>query len=148
MWCKELARDIKAICTEGNIIAPHNTMWIYDIDPIERKFLVKDREEWKCAAEEMSKLCTYVRVKDFTEVGTLVKANLPRNQRSLMARFLCGILPLQVETGRFSNVKKELCCCKVCFGDDIEDEIHFLLKCDKLKPTRKTHVKPLLKTNV
>ena len=77
----------------------------------------------------------------------MVKQNLPRNQRSLVSRFLCGILPLQVETGRFSDVKKELRFCKVCEGVAVEDEAHFLLKCKKLKQERKTHVKPILKTN-
>ena len=65
-----------------------------------------------------------------------------------MARFLCGILPLQVETGRFSNVKKELRLCKVCFGDAVEDELHFFLHCPKLEDAREIHVKPFLNTNV
>ena len=139
--------DIKEICEQGNILSPDNTMWIYDIEPIQRKFLLKERDEWKDAAEEMSKLCTYITVKDFTEIGSLVRANLPRNQRSLVARFLCGILPLEVETGRFADVDKHLRKCKVCEGTAVEDETHFLLKCPALKATRKRLVKPVLKTN-
>ncbi len=44
-------------------------------------------------------------------------------------------------------MKKELRFCKVCFCEQVEDEVHFLLKCSKLKPARKAHVKPLLKRN-
>lgn len=41
-----------------------------------------------------------------------------------MAQFRTGILPLRVETGKFTNVKLEECVWKVC-----EDEKHFLCKC-------------------
>ena len=153
----------------------------------------------------MSKLDTYVKIKDFTEIGTLVKANLYRSHRSLVARLLCGILPLEVETGRFAHnkVEREFRYCKLCgnisakmkkgknegerektenadIDDDddsvedrvegdmpegdvvaedesgnkesmeekkeVEDEMHFMFTCKRLKDVRKKKLDPVLKS--
>ena len=47
---------------------------------------------------------------------------------SLFAQFRCGILPLQIEVGRYKNIP--LCdrICAICHTD-VEDEIHFLCQC-------------------
>ena len=69
--------------------------------------------------------------------------NIPRNQRSVMAKFLCGIMPIEVETGRFRNVK-ELRFCKMCESKTlIEDEMHFLHVCTKTQEARDEHIAPL-----
>ena len=41
---------------------------------------------------------------------------------------MCGILPLQIEVGRYWNI--DLChrVCLIC-NNDVEDEIHFLCQC-------------------
>ena len=54
--------------------------------------------------------------------------NLSRGKRSLLAQFRLGILPLKIETGRFSNLSREERICDFC-KDVIEDEIHFLFDC-------------------
>ncbi len=61
-----------------------------------------------------------------------------------MACLLCGILPLEVETGRFTDTKKELRFCKCCNGGKLEDEVHFLFHCDKFVEERKCLIDPLL----
>ena len=94
----------------------------------------------------MSKLCTYIEVKDFTEVGILVRANLPHNERSLIARLLCGILPLEVEKGRFKKNRKEkdVRYCRTCNTTKVEDEIHMIFHCEALLTTRESKLDPLL----
>ena len=145
-----------------------------------------------------------MKIKDFTEIGTLVKTNLNRSHRSLVACLLCGILPLEVETGRFAHnkVEREFRYCKLCgnmpakknregnkgerekeeeeiadtdtdsVGDveesekvegdivetdengnkkpveekrEVEDEMHFMFTCKRLKDVRKKKLDPLLK---
>ena len=54
-----------------------------------------------------------------------------------MARLLCGILPLELEVGRYAGVDKHLRYCRVCETGAVEDEIHFLFCCPKLKTERK-----------
>ncbi len=140
-------RDVIDICKELDIpspVGPMQSLYVYDTEPLMRRALVKNREEWMLAANGMPKLCTYVLIKDFMNVGTMVHQNLPRNQRSVLSKFLCGILPIEIETGRFRNIKRELRFCKMCNSNTaIEDEIHFLHACPRLKEVRDEHLKPL-----
>ena len=73
--------------------------------------------------------------------GELKKCNI----EITVARFLCGILPLEIETGRYTRVKRELRFCKICEGGVLEDETHFLLECPKLTRVRHDKVKAILK---
>ena len=41
----------------------------------------------------------------------------------------CGILPLRVETCRYIGQKREDRKCELCNLNEVEDEIHFVLKC-------------------
>ena len=55
--------------------------------------------------------------------------NITRYQRSLFSQFRCGILPLEIETGRFINSPLPDRLCRVCTEAAVEDEIHFLCDC-------------------
>ena len=55
--------------------------------------------------------------------------NLNRSERSILAQFRCGILPLRIETGRYVGEKPEERLCKVCQSGQIENELHFLFNC-------------------
>ena len=55
--------------------------------------------------------------------------NISKFQRSLFAQFRFGILPLEIETGRFRDVPLAERICKVCNSGAVEDEIHFLCDC-------------------
>ena len=46
--------------------------------------------------------------------------------RSILAQFRCGILPLQIETGRYHGEDR---LCKLRSNNCVEDKIHFLLHC-------------------
>ena len=55
-----------------------------------------------------------------------VKINLKRRERSVLAQFRLGILPIRIETGRFIGEKVEDRLCRMCNQNQIENEIHFL----------------------
>ena len=59
--------DMLKLCTQSEIPAPTELKYVYDLEPIQAKFLRQCRTEWKDAAERMPKLDTYKVVKDFTE---------------------------------------------------------------------------------
>ena len=46
-----------------------------------------------------------------------------------------GILPLEIEAGRYTRKKLEDCVCKLC-KSHVEDEIHFLCVCPLLTTVR------------
>ncbi len=54
---------------------------------------------------------------------------MSRYHRSTFAKFRCGILPLNIEVGRYRGVKVEDRICPMCKAG-IESEIHFLLECN------------------
>ncbi len=60
---------------------------------------------------------------------------MSRKQRSYFAQLRCGILPLQIETGRWYGDKYEERICKLC-NTDVETEIHFIFQCAKFTPER------------
>ena len=73
-----------------------------------------------------------------------------KRNRSLMARLLGGILPLEVKVGRFMRTKKgeklskDKRWCTLCKTTEIEDEIHFPFKCTKLEKPHEEFITPLL----
>ena len=54
---------------------------------------------------------------------------VPKLHRSLLAQFRAGILPLNIEVGRYRNTPLEERLCTLCEENVVEDEIHFLCSC-------------------
>ena len=89
----------------------------------------------------MVKLRTYhFTFKDTFKTKSYLLHLLSRQHLSFIAQLRLGILPLQIETGRFENIKDGLtgrfrklkveeCKCQICNSDDIEDEKHFVCIC-------------------
>jgi len=75
------------------------------------------------------KLRQYVKIKTDFEPEAYITSFLPKYERSVYAQFRLGILPLRVETGRFSGVPLERRLCIFCNNEAIEDKIHFLCAC-------------------
>ena len=69
--------------------------------------------------------------------------NLDRNQRSVLAQLRCSILPLHVETGRFTNKKLQDRKCGICNSDEVEDEYHFLFHCTYYQDERRLFMSQL-----
>ena len=69
---------------------------------------------------------------------------MPRNERSLVVRILSGILPLEVETGRFKDKLRQTRLCRVCNEDKVENELHFIFECKALSLVRKQLLDPLM----
>ena len=61
--------------------------------------------------------------------------DLSKYQRSVFAQYRCGILPLQIEIGRYRNIELSNRTCQIC-NAEVEDEIHFLLTCDAYAEAR------------
>ena len=98
-------------------------------------------EEWKRDISNKPKLKKYITLKENFAIPNYVSTLLPKPHRSIFAQFCCGILPLRVETGRRQRVRDETTgqtrslkleerVCSICSSGEVEDEYHFLLKCD------------------
>ncbi len=61
-----------------------------------------------------------------------------RQQRSLIAQLRLGILPIYIETGRFRGTQLDERICQLSDTQEVEDEIHFVCKCNLYNDLRKT----------
>ena len=82
------------------------------------------------------KLRTYIMFKDILEPETYIIKCMSRRRRSLMSQFRTGILPLEIETGRYVPIfyktlkknRKRTANERIC-KNDIENEYHYLCVC-------------------
>ena len=95
--------------------------------------------KWLSNIGNKPKLRTYKLFKHDFSTESYLYFNLPKWKRSILAQFRLGILPLNIETGRyklikdnqgkFRKTKPEERLCLVCNAGLTEDETHFLLEC-------------------
>ena len=86
--------------------------------------------EWKQEIDNKPKLRTYRIFKNNFEAEPYVISFLSRGTRSCIAQFRCGILPLAIETGRWSGLQYDNRICKICNGTEVENEYHFIFHCN------------------
>ena len=94
------------------------------------------KSQWLTKLAEKPKLRTYRTFKEEFGTEKYVEIYMPRAQRSLYAQFRCGILPLSIETGRYTNTSVEERVCTICSNGDVEDEFHFVLVCEAYREDR------------
>ena len=104
------------------------------IKEAQRYLNLYDQEEWyyKLMNDKHSpngnKLRTYRLHKTRLQMEEYVCA-IPRFQRSYLSKLRCGSAPLNIETGRFSNIPLDQRYCILCDSQAIENEIHFTIEC-------------------
>ena len=95
--------------------------------------------------EKMSKLRTYKLVKNKFGIEKYLKLN-ERNLRKSLTAFRISAHKLNIERGRYLNLKVEDRICNVCMV--IEDEIHASCQCKKFSLLREQMYQTVFKTNV
>ena len=123
-WCS----DVKSILSFVNMEDIYRNKLTCDVNIIEKVLLSKHNETWLNGIHNVAKLRTYVTFKTEYCCENYVKRNLEKRERSFLAQFRCGILPLRIKIGRFVGQKPEDRICLYCSSNSIEDERHFLLK--------------------
>ena len=99
-----------------------------DIKEIKDQLMNKQNNMWKQAVPKKTKVRTYCLFKETMGIVNYIKYNLSSSERSVMAQFRFGILPLNIETGQFRNQVLDERLCTLCEFNEIEDESHFLFK--------------------
>jgi hypothetical protein len=82
------------------------------------------------------KLCTYLKVKHnfgFENYLTIIKIF---EQRKIFTRFRISAHRLRIELGRCQGTLRQDRVCLHCSSGEVEDEIHYLLNCEKFKDER------------
>ena len=119
---------------EMNIV--FNNMNVCDLDNCKKILWDIAENEWNLQVENKPKLRTFKKYKNTFETTDYLRLSVNRSERSLLAKFRCGILQLHVESGRFNNTKLENRICNICEEGYIEDEYHFLCICSVYREER------------
>lgn len=122
--------DLKSVMNDIGLNHQFSNKLVCDLNTVNDSLVEKYAHEWFDMNENSPKLRTYKTFKSFFQIEPYVKMNLSKSERSMMAQFRCGILPLRIETGRYVGEPKHQRICRLCDTDNvIEDEIHFLTEC-------------------
>ena len=62
-----------------------------------------------------------------------------RKKRSLVCKLRLGTLDLEIEKSRRLNIPRSERVCKICNSGEVEDVVHFILKCYILTFTPRTY---------
>ena len=100
-------------------------------------------EKWKAkinraseTSQDNRKLRFYKLFKaDFKLEGYLSKT-ADFQKRKVLSKLRCSDHDLHIETGRHKNLSLDKRLCKHCDSQDVEDEIHFLFRCNKYAQIR------------
>ena len=122
-WCS----DVKTILTKVDFLPE-----LYKKTSVEKKnvgnqILENHKIDWSNKLQTVSKLRTYRGFNSEYTTEKYLLANMTKLEKSHFAQFRCGILPLRVETGRYSGLSVHERTCTICTSNATEDDIHFLL---------------------
>ena len=124
-WCKDIWQILCTLEMEDTFYNRETC----DLNYVREQLYKLQEINWKKAILHKPKLRFYRTFKKSQQLENYVKFNLTGAQRSFMAQLRFGILPIQVETGRFRNVKLEERICTLCQLNEVEEEYHFLFQC-------------------
>ena len=98
-------------------------------EKVETEWLQAITGESAMRGDGRNKLRTYRHFKhDFNTEGCL-RTVKNRQHRSALAKFRCGVAPIQIELGRYGGVPENERLCPICL-QDVESETHVLIDCD------------------
>ena len=122
---------------------------VCNINHVHERLRLRHSSRWLESMQSKPELRTYATFKKEYETETFIEINLT-SQRSYMAQFRCGILPLRMETGRFVGEEIEDCVCNLRNKNKIVDGLHFVLSCplyDNLRDSLLSNIDPFLFIN-
>lgn len=133
-WCSE----IKKVFRQLDLLDNYNENRTCDLKNVKTKLTTIMKQNWSQDVNGKPKLRTYKLFKNDFITEKYVHIN-NRQNRSVLAQFRLGVLPLRIETGRWYNgIDLENRTCEICKNGEIEDECHFLIRCNYYSHFRQT----------
>ena len=146
LWDKQLCRDnwcskLESILNNfGYNEEIFDDNLIIDIPTAKLKTVEINKERFDIEIESKPKLRTYKLFKSDFSTEEYILKHRSKYERSILCQFRIGILPLNIETGRYKNIKDNISgkmrnlrpeerICDLCDLNIVEDELHFLCVC-------------------
>ena len=124
-WCSE----VRSIMSRLDLDEYFEHKLIVAFDSVKLKTASLYSTNWFNNVTTVPKLRSYITFKSEFKTENYLLMNLSRKERSPMAQLRCGILPLRIETGRYTRKSPAERLCKLCDDAAIEDKKHFVLNC-------------------
>ena len=121
--------DIYKLFSEIGKLDNYRNLLSVNLEEVKKLLLQIEKSEWLNDIQTTSKLVNYRNFKEAYVSEPYVYKLHNRLHRSVFAQLRCGILPLKIETGRYTQIPLNYRLCTFCNHDAIEDEIHFLFNC-------------------
>ncbi len=119
-WCT----DFHSVCIDLELTEKFENLEPIDLDLFRARLGSLVAERWRQSVLSKPKLRTYKLFKHDLKAEDYVNCLMTRLQRSTFAKLRCGILPIQIEVGRFRGQKECDRNCPMC-KMAVESEIHF-----------------------
>ena len=97
-------------------------------------------QNWWSIVHTSPKLELYKHIKSQYEHEAYLDILSVRKFRRSFAQLRSGTLPIEIETGRYRGITREQRFCPICNTGEVENELHFILKCPVLHDIRKTYI--------
>ncbi len=124
-WSKKFHK----ITDDLNLTVFCNNQSIIPLDLVKSRLWDNFKVDWEHHCATKPKLRTYVMHKKDVNVASHICSNLPKYERSLISQLRLGILPIRIETGRYSNLPEQQRICLLCDSNQVENELHFVFQC-------------------
>ena len=111
------------------------------LEQIKRKLIQRSMRYWENqvienAVIKRGKLRTYYTFKPIFKKEIYLRSIINRDVRKCFTQFRISAHQLAIEKGRHRNIKAHNRLCKFCQTNEVEDEFHFLIKCQKFSSER------------
>ncbi len=100
-----------------------------NLEIIKSRIKNKDIESWHSVVKKKIKLKKHVTFKNEFNVEPYLLNPIQKCQSFVFAKLTCGILPLHIKTGQYTNTALQNWLCEFCEKHVIEDEKHFICSC-------------------
>ncbi|KAK3092266.1 hypothetical protein FSP39_000496 [Pinctada imbricata] len=154
VWDKEQSNrsnwsnNMKRLFDSLDLADVYDNCAIYDLAQVESRIYRNFVNTWHEDLQNISKLRTYRVIKHDFQTEPYIIMDLPKPERSVMAMLRCGILPLRIETGRYSGEPVEERICNFCDKNDVEDERHFIFHCSLYETIRNNFLVKIESQNI
>ena len=127
--CKNWSSGIKELFINLQMENVFTEKLACDLELVKAKTKDIMTTSWQREVQIKPKLRSYKLFKNNFETEPYVQFIRDRQTRSLLAQIRCGILPLRIETGRFSRLPAPERLCELCNTGQVESEMHFVCEC-------------------
>ncbi len=130
-WCSEL----KYIFSRMDLPFLFENVMACNIDLAKRQLFEVEETEWRDEISKKPKLRLYRQIKSHRSTENYLQMDISRLEGSLFSQIRFGIVPIEIEVGRYRQKPVEERFCYHC-KDEIEDELYFLFYCKAYKILR------------